>query len=126
MDIENKEVWRPVIGYEEQYEVSNFGDIRRIRKPFYRFVDSHGYYLVRISKNGCIKSHKLHTLIAAAFHEQKPEGSVIHHIDNNKLNNNANNLEYLTRSEHARRKRPAFVIEFMNSEKKKGNNIVWE
>lgn len=102
MDIGSKEIWRPVVGYEKQYEVSNFGNIRRIRNLLYRFIEKRGYYLVRISKNGRLKSHRLHTLVAAAFHGQRSQGSVVHHIDGNKLNNNAANLEYLTRPEHAR------------------------
>lgn len=97
---EIKEVWLPVVGYEKQYEVSSLGGIRRVSEVLYRFVESSGYYLVKLSKNGDGKSHRLHTLIAADFHGERPEGLVVDHRDGDKFNNCADNLRYVTPSEN--------------------------
>lgn len=42
-----------------------------------------------------------HILIWESLHGPLPKGSVVHHIDENHENNNPENLQCLTRSEHA-------------------------
>jgi hypothetical protein len=61
-----------------------------------------GYYMVSLRGTARIT---VHTLIAEAFLGPRPEKHDINHIDGNKLNNRADNLEYVTRArniEHAR------------------------
>jgi hypothetical protein len=65
-------------------------------------LTSDGYYQVnvisRLAKNGYRHSIKLHRLIALAF-VPNPQGyKEVNHIDGNKLNNNADNLEWCSRS----------------------------
>ena len=77
--------------------------INRIRNEFER--PQYTSHLTEIYKyvNIHSKPHYVHKLVAAAFHGPCPEGMVVDHIDENKLNNHANNLRYLTRCENVSR-----------------------
>lgn len=108
------EVWRPVVGYEGLYEVSNFGRVRRLVKYVksrwgnYRRIpeiimktriDSRGYVKVGLVKNNVQRPWGVHQLVARAFPEicgEWFEGCVVNHKDENPLNNVATNLEHCT------------------------------
>lgn len=108
------EVFRPVVGYEGLYEVSNMGRIRsldkicpigkygnvvkvgRILKPEIKF----GYMLVRLYKGGGRRSEFVHRLVGIAFipnPENKPE---INHIKAIKTSNNHLSIEWVTPTEN--------------------------
>lgn len=94
------EMWRDVVGYEGLYEVSNAGSIRnaltkKIRK---QFINKDGYEKVQLRKNGVPKNHFVHRLVALSFVCNPDNLTEINHKDENKLNNNADNLEWCTRS----------------------------
>lgn len=64
-------------------------------------IDSKGYRYVDIkNKNGKRKCPKVHRLVALAFLENKDSKPQINHIDGVKLNNDVNNLEWVTNSEN--------------------------
>lgn len=103
-----KEEWRPVVGYEGIYEVSNLGVIKSLdRKDSlgrYREgriisqinIGGKGYLGFQPSKNGIKKNLKIHHAVAYAFIGNRPMGKVIDHIDNDKSNNNLSNLRYIS------------------------------
>lgn len=95
-----REKWRPVVGYEGLYEVSNLGRVRRIRivEPTKK---KHGYMQISlVDKDGVRKSHRLHRIVAAAF-IPNPEGKPqVNHRDENPENNRADNLEWATAEEN--------------------------
>lgn len=110
--IEN-EIWKPVIGYEGLYEVSNLGRLKRVAaargtqighilKPA---KDKKGYLRTRIADiKGSARTVKLHRLVAQAFHPNPFYWPEVNHLDANKQNNNASNLEWCTglqNSKHA-------------------------
>ena len=88
-----QEKWRPVVGYEGLYEVSNLGRVRRIRivEPTKK---KHGYMQISlVGKDGVRRSHRLHRIVATAF-IPNPEGKPqVNHRDENPENNRADNLE---------------------------------
>jgi len=51
-------------------------------------------------KNGIGKKHSVHRLVAIAFIDNFNKKTDVNHIDGNKLNNNINNLEWVTKSEN--------------------------
>ena len=95
------ERWKPVVGYEGLYEVSNFGRVRslnyhrsgkqKILKPL---VQTKGYLGFTLYKNGCRKQHKLHRIVAEAFIPNTDNLPQINHKDEDKTNNRVDNLEW--------------------------------
>ncbi len=65
----------------------------RILKPALR----NGYLFVTLRKNNSHKANMVHHLVASAFIGVRKEGLVINHKDGNKLNNSAENLEYVSK-----------------------------
>jgi len=95
------EEWRSVDCYIN-YQVSNIGRVRnsktgRILKPN---LSSNGYLTVGLSKNGKVKTHMIHQLVAREFLENPLNKPNIDHIDNNKTNNNLNNLRVCNQSQN--------------------------
>lgn len=62
-------------------------------------IDSRGYYRITTSKEGNFNK-SLHRLIFKEFYRKIPDGCVVHHKDNNELNNCIVNLQLLTEKEH--------------------------
>lgn len=103
------EIWKPVVGYEDLYAVSDQGNVKRTKKylnssdnPLKPSVVS-GYLRVTLSRNNRRLPHLVHRLVAAAF-LGLPKGLVVNHKDGDRHNNNLKNLEVVTRSENERHK----------------------
>ena len=106
-----EEVWKPVDGYEELYEVSNLGRIRRLK--FVNMYGSQDKIIIlkpQKRKNGYIQiifrdkerssERLLHRVVAMAFLPKVDGKEFINHKDGNKANNRVDNLEWCTRSEN--------------------------
>lgn len=111
------EEWKPVVGFEGVYEVSNLGRVRSLDRVYYQ-----------TSRGGCFHPHKrkgqllrpgltsvgypsvvlgrkrgtflVHRLVAEAFIGPCPEGCEVRHKDGTRNNNTADNIEYGTRKEN--------------------------
>lgn len=93
------EVWKPVSGYETLYGVSNQGRVMNLntQKPLRTRSDSKGYARVNLSKEGCKKTFRMHRLVADHF-LPNPDGLLeVNHINENKQDNRAENLEWCSR-----------------------------
>ena len=116
MKNENEEVWVPVLGFEELYEVSNKGRVKSLKRfnplsgrtgRWYPerilgiATDKDGYQTVNLCKNGKGKPYKLHRIVLSSFDEQMLDLQV-NHIDGNKQNNCLDNLEWSTASNNTR------------------------
>lgn len=97
------EEWRPVVGYEGAYSVSNIGNVRNDRRgrPVRPAVVKL-YLKLSLSRNDVRKQYFVHSLVAAAFIGPRPIGHVTNHKDGNKFNNTPENLEYCTVGENNR------------------------
>ena len=114
-DITMIEQWLPVAGYEGAYEVSNLGRLKscartrktkgngtarlkeKIRTPG---IKREGYAFFCLYKDSKYKASYLHRLVASAFIENPLSHPQVNHIDGDKLNNRAENLEWVTASEN--------------------------
>jgi hypothetical protein len=116
----SEEQWRPVVGYEGLYEVSNQGAVRALRRiGVYRGrwgeskmvfparimkigTAPNGYQYVKLKKpNGPSKHYLCHRLVMAAFVGDPPFLQV-NHKDGDKKNNRVENLEYCTAMQNIR------------------------
>lgn len=63
-------------------------------------IGEHGYKYYRLSKNNTKKMFYAHKLVAEAFLPNPDNLPVVNHKDGNKLNNNVDNLEWVSYSEN--------------------------
>lgn len=109
-----KEIWKDIPFAKGYYQVSNLGRVRSIsrtvnskqstRKTKGQFLKqnlSSGYPIVTLSFNGLRKSVRVHRLVAEAFLPNPTNKRTINHIDENKINNRIENLEWATDKENA-------------------------
>lgn len=98
------EVWIDIKGFEDLYQISNFGRIKR--KPFILSVcnDKDNYPRVTLSdqKNDRKINGMLHRLLALHFIPNPENKATVNHIDGNKTNYNLNNLEWCSYSENTK------------------------
>lgn len=100
-DLEN-EIWKDVLDYPN-YKISNIGRIinHKTKRLLKLTVNKHGYYEVNLWKDNHGKTSQIHRLVFEAFKGSKIDSNkVINHIDGNKLNNNLENLEEISRTEN--------------------------
>ena len=99
------EEWRPVVGYEGLYEVSNTGQVRSLDRydsmnRFLRgrilrlFTDGLGYLRAQLYSNSKRKSFLVHRLVAQAFILNPDNLPQVNHRDENPSNDNVDNLEW--------------------------------
>lgn len=108
------EIWKNIEGYEDCYEVSNQGRVRRkdgyvntgIKNNEKRFIKgkilkqnlkNNGYLTVDLSKDYKVKTASVHRLVAFHFCEKDSEEKTeVNHINCNKMDNRVENLEWVT------------------------------
>lgn len=93
-----QEFW---VTFDKDYEVSNYGRVRHLFKDHYRIISGSkhkdGYIFVCIHG----KQEPVHRIVCKVFHKDTFEtGLVVNHIDGNKYNNFADNLEWVTQKEN--------------------------
>lgn len=99
----NDEEWKPITKTDNMYEVSNYG---RVKSFFYNKVDGRiiqpgvirGFLVVNLKIDEKTKTHYVHKLVAEEFvSKPKKDDSVVIHLDWDKTNNQAKNLEWTSR-----------------------------
>lgn len=117
----SEEIWKGVAGHEAAYEVSNQGRVRSLDRQIQvsmamksglrvvytktrrgkliapQLVKVTGYVQLRIGK----ARFRIHQLVARAFCDGYAEGLVVNHKNGDKLDNRAENLEWVTRSQNS-------------------------
>ena len=104
------EYWKPVVGYEDIYQVSNTGCVCRVAKargsrPFKRLApilngERRDYFYVNLCKDGVCKLTAIHRIVGKAFLGETPPGMNTNHMNGRKSCNRLSNLEYVTLSEN--------------------------
>lgn len=106
--------WKPVVGFEDYYEISESGALRRKpreiwngkgivklkQKELVGAINPKGYQMYILCVSGKQTSRLAHHLVLEAFVGPRESGEQARHLDNDKLNNHFSNLKWGTSSEN--------------------------
>lgn len=110
----DKEIWKDIQGYEGLYQISSFGRVKRLEREnkfgnktrvlkemiMTPVKNRHGYMGLNIAIDKKMKAHSIHRLVATHFIKNIDNLPEVNHIDGDKNNNVASNLEWCTRKEN--------------------------
>ena len=109
--------WKPVVGFEGYYEVSNTGLVRSVDREIIKsngvtqprkgkmkrqLETPDGYLTVKLSKDGKDRRYPVHVLVARSFISNNDHDMEINHKDFNRKNNNVDNLEWVSHVDNIR------------------------
>lgn len=113
------EIWKPIRGYEDRYEISNTGRIKALRRVEFmpwmnkdrvysekilnQYKKDNLYLFVILSDGGGHRTQKskyVHRLVADAFKGELRKGYVVNHLDGDVSNNNDYNLEIISQRDN--------------------------
>lgn len=111
------EIFKDVEGYEGKYQVSNKGRVKSMareikngpnksatrhlpEKILKNDIIRNGYAQVAFWKDGKKKNHLVHRLVAKTFLSNPQKLPDVNHIDENKINNQIDNLEWVSRKQN--------------------------
>lgn len=107
--MENKEIWKDVVGYEGLYMISNYGRLKSLPKMVgrgkrylskERIVSLHkspnGYLRTHLDKDGERKFYSIHRLVAQTFLDNPNNYPCVNHKNENPADNRLDNLEWCT------------------------------
>lgn len=97
------QIWKDIEGYKGHYQISNYGNVRSLKKDAFLMKGGYlkGYKIISLWKNGTGKMFRVHRLVAAAFIPNPENKPCIDHIDGDRANNRADNLRWSTRKQNA-------------------------
>lgn len=100
-----KEIWKNIPGFNGDYQISNYGRIKSFKRKEPKILkqgyDGRKYRKIMLCKNGKRTNPAVHTLVAKLFVPNPKNKPTVNHIDCNKDNNRADNLEWMTYSENS-------------------------
>ena len=91
------EIWKNINGYPD-YAISNTGQVKSLRfnRLLKTVTSGNEYQYVNLIHNRLKKTTAVHRLVMAHFGEPTPaEKMIVDHIDGNKTNNHAENLQWM-------------------------------
>lgn len=102
------EKWKNIKGFGGDYQISNLGRLRSFKYDKTRYlkgyVNSRGYLCVNLIKKQISKRKNIHRLTALYFVPNPLNLPEVNHLDLNKLNNAASNLEWTNERENCTHK----------------------
>lgn len=112
-----KEIWKDIEGYEGLYQVSNLGQVKSLNykrtgkeKILSLNKKKNGYLLASLCINKKQKKFLVHRLVANTFIPNPSDLPQVNHIDQNKLNNKVDNLEWCDNRYNTRYSRAKKVV----------------
>lgn len=111
------EIWKPVVGYEGKYEVSNLGRVKSLsylghnKNQILKTQIVYGYEVITLWRNDVSQHCRIHRLVYEAFNGKLPKWIAkdngnkrmeINHINEITTDNRLENLELITHTENIR------------------------
>lgn len=99
----NEEIWKPVVGFEGLYDVSNLGYVRTLlvsnKVPVVpytlsRIINDAGYPVVSLYRNGKLHRRLIHRLVLQSFVGTCPAGKECAHLGGCRTNAKLDNLKW--------------------------------
>lgn len=136
---QDEEIWKDVPGFEREYQVSNYGNIRsldRHRTQYFKKTDviilrffagrvlkpqenNRGYLSVALVKS--TNRISIHRLVAITFIPNPDNLPTVDHIDRNKTNNHVSNLRWATHEQQMAN----VVRQWISYESTRNRSIKW-
>lgn len=105
-----KEIWKDIKGYEGLYQISNYGNVKSLSRQHWNgngwwtskdrilvprtSKNKNHYYSVQLVKEGVKRNTNIHRIVAEHFLENPNNLEYVNHINENKLDNRVENLEW--------------------------------
>jgi hypothetical protein len=105
--MEDLEIWKDVLGFEDRYKVSNLGNLysKYKNKILLPCIDKDGYkYITLYSGKGFHKFFRMNRMVAINFIPNPKNLPQVNHKDHIKDNNSVNNLEWCEDYENQRKR----------------------
>ena len=95
------EQWRTISGFPN-YQISNIGRVILIKsgKILKSRANTHGYQIIGLTSNYKQTMCQIHRLVALEFIENIENKPCVDHVDRNRVNNNINNLRWVTHQQN--------------------------
>lgn len=137
----DKEIWKPIEGYDGIYEISNLGRVKSMK----RYANNTGmhnkillkekilnpcksgsgrqYLSIVLSKQSIRKTYLVHILVGITFLGYTPNrNTVLDHIDNNQFNNRLDNLQIISQRKNASKDKTGYSSKYTGVFWNKSNN----
>ena len=100
--MKSTEIWKDIPGFEGRYYISSMGRVKSVRPGWGIYImkqhDTCGYYTVQLGNTQ--KTYYVHRLVAENFVPNPDNKPQVNHINEDKHDNRADNLNWMTRSEN--------------------------
>ena len=115
------EVWKNINGYDGTFQISTFGNVRRMKSPSGKTLigiknlktyknPTNGYVSIALWKNGKKTRHRINRLVAETFlYNDDKNKNIVHHKNFIRDDNRIENLEWVTLTYNLKNKMPKTI-----------------